>query len=95
MVPSIPLLSYESSVSVKENPDRKKSIFGWWYANSILQKIEKELGINSRKASKLIPKLYSGITKIVILVLPNTKIVIAEAKTIQCLGWTLKKRIFF
>ena len=24
MVPSLPLLSYESSVSVKENPDRKK-----------------------------------------------------------------------
>ena len=64
MVPSIPLLSYESSVSVKENPDRKKSIFCWWYANSILQKIEKELGINSRKASKLIPKLYSAETYI-------------------------------
>ena len=24
MVPSLPLLSYESSMSVKENPDRKK-----------------------------------------------------------------------
>ena len=27
MVPSLPLLSCESSVSVKENPDRKKNFF--------------------------------------------------------------------
>ena len=26
MVPSLPLLSHESSVSVKENPDRKKKL---------------------------------------------------------------------
>ena len=29
MVPSLPLLSCESSVSVKENPDRKKIFFSF------------------------------------------------------------------
>ena len=30
MVPSLPLLSCESSVSVKENPDRKKNLVKIW-----------------------------------------------------------------
>ena len=44
MVPSIRLLSYESSVSVKENPDRKKNRWFLKYIFKFLVYI-KQLGI--------------------------------------------------
>ena len=44
MVPSLSLLSYESSVSVKENPDRKKNIR---MLNFVLLKTFEKIGLFS------------------------------------------------
>ena len=66
MVPSIPLLSCASSVSVKENPDRKKKkkkktlLFPRYYFRSILRKS----GITN-----FLSAFYSSITKINLIVI--------------------------
>ena len=68
MVLSLPLLSFESSVSVKENPDRKKSTFKraglqWLSSNKhIIQHIV-QLFLNQLQAAVIIWMVVTSVVK--------------------------------
>ena len=54
MVLSLPLLSCESSVSVKENPDRKKKIIFKICYKSFIQETSKKLYTKYRENRKIL-----------------------------------------